>query len=147
MRPCSTARREWGTATVEFVWMTILLLVPFVYVLVAVFDTQRASYAVAAASTSAARAYLQADDPGAGERQARAAARIALDDHDVDAEVVISCEPRPADCLQPGSSVRVAIRTVQPLPLTPSALGDQLGGIAVDSTHTEPYGSYRAGRP
>jgi Flp pilus assembly protein TadG len=140
-------RREHGTATVEFVWMTILLLVPFVYILVAVFDTQRASYAVSAASRSAARAYLQAEDVAAGEQRARTAARVALDDQDVRAHVAITCQPSAADCLQPGSSVRVVVRTVQPLPLTPSVLGDQLGGIAVDSTHTEPFGTFRAGRP
>jgi hypothetical protein len=131
---------------VEFVWLTILLLVPFVYALIAVFDTQRASYAVSAASRSAARAYLQATDPGVAEQRALVAARVALDDQDVDADVVVTCEPGPADCLQPGSSVRVVVHTVQPLPLTPSALGDQLGGIAVDSTHTESFGTYRAGR-
>ena len=139
-------RREHGTATVEFVWLTILLLVPFVYVLIAVFDTQRASYAVSTASRSAARAYLQAADPATGEQQARAAARVALDDQRVDADVLITCVPSAAECLQPGSSVRVVVRTVQPLPLTPSVLGDQLGGIAVDSTHTESFGTYRAGR-
>ncbi len=141
-----TSRRERGSATVEFVWLTILLLIPFVYVLIAVFDTQRASFAVSAASRSAARAYLQATDPATGEQQARIAARVALDDQDVDANVVIRCEPDPSACLQPGSSVRVIVSTVQPLPLTPSALGDQLGGIAVDSTHTEPFGTYRAAR-
>ena len=139
-------RHEGGTATVEFIWLTILLLVPFVYALIAVFDTQRASFAVSAASRAAARAFLQAPDPASGEQRARVAARVALDDQAVDADVVITCEPGPADCLQPGSSVRVVVHTVQPLPLTPSALGDQLGGIAVDSTHTEPFGTYRAGR-
>ena len=141
-----TRRHESGTASVEFIWLTILLLVPFVYALIAVFDTQRASFAVSAASRSAARAFLQAADPASGEQRARVAARVALDDQDVDADVVITCEPGPADCLQPGSSVRVVVHTVQPLPLTPSALGDQLGGIAVDSTHTESFGTYRAGR-
>ena len=141
-----TRRRESGTATVEFIGVTVLLLVPFVYALVAVFDTQRASYAVSAASRSAARAYLQAADPTAAEHRARVAAHVALEDQDVDADIVITCKPGPADCLQPGSSVRVVVHTVQPLPLTPSALGDQLGGIAVDSTHTESFGTYRAGR-
>ena len=141
-----TSRRERGSATVEFVWLTILLLIPFVYILIAVFDTQRASFAVSAASRSAARAYLQAADPATGEQQARMAARVALDDQDVEADVVITCEPSPSACLQPGSSVRVIVSTVQPLPLAPSALGDQLGGIAVDSTHTEPFGTYRAGQ-
>ena len=142
-----TRRLDRGTATVEFVWLTILLLAPFVYVLIAVFDTQRASYAVSAASRSAARAYLMSADPASAEQRARVAARVALDDQDVDADVLISCVPSAADCLQPGSSVRVIVRTIQPLPLTPSALGDRLGGIAVDSTHTESFGTYRAGRP
>ena len=137
---------ERGTATVEFVWLTILLLAPFVYVLIAVFDAQRASYAVSAASRSAARAYLVAPDAASAEQRARVAARVALDDQDVDADVLIRCLPSAANCLQPGSSVRVIVRTVQPLPLTPSVLGDQLGGIAVDSTHTESFGTYRAGR-
>jgi beta-lactam-binding protein with PASTA domain len=139
--------RERGTATIEFVWLTILLLAPFLYVLVAVFDVQRASYAVSAASQSAARAYLQAPDPATAEQRARVAAEIALDDQDVDAGVIITCQPSPGDCLRPGSSVRVVVRTVQPLPLTPSVLGDQLGGIAVDSMHTESFGTYRAAQP
>ena len=139
--------REEGTATIEFVWLSILLLVPFVYILVAVFDTQRASYGVSTASRSAARAFLQAPDVASGEQRARLAARVALDDQGLpDASVRITCLPTPAACLQPGSSVRVVVRTTQALPLTPSALGSQLGGITVDSTHTEPYGTFRRQR-
>jgi Flp pilus assembly protein TadG len=139
--------RSDGTATVEFVWLTILLLVPFVYILVAVFDTQRAAYGVSTASRSAARAFLQSPDAASGEQRARAAARVALGDQGLpDASVRITCLPSPADCLEPGSSVRVVVRTTQVLPLTPSALGSQLGGITVDSTHTEPYGSFRSAR-
>ena len=139
--------REDGTATIEFVWLSILLLVPFAYILVAVFDTQRASYGVSTASRSAARAFIQAPDVATGEQRARVAARVALDDQGrPDASVRIVCLPSPADCLQPGSSVRVVVRTTQALPLTPSALGSQLGGITVDSTHTQPYGTFRRER-
>lgn len=138
--------RQRGSASVEFVWLTVLLLVPFVYVLLAVFDTQRAAYAVSVASKSAARAYLLAPDTASAEARARAAAQVALADQRVQADVSIRCLPSAAACLQPGSSVRVEVRTVQALPLTPSALGDQLGGVAVDSAHTEPFGSYREGR-
>lgn len=140
-------RDDDGTAAIEFVWLTLLLLVPFVYILIAVFDTQRASFGVSAASRSAARAFLQAPDAATGERRARVAADLALDDQGVDvASVQVSCLPGPGDCLQPGSSVRVVVRTVQRLPLTPSVLGDQLGGVKVNSTHTEPYGSFRSAR-
>ena len=140
-------RREDGTATVEFVWLTILLLIPFVYVLVAVFDAQRAAFGASTARRSAARAFIQAPAVEAGERRAPSAARIALHDQTLPAAAVqITCLPSPADCLTPGSSVRVLIRTTQPLPLTPSALGTQLGGITVDSTHVEPFGSFRSKR-
>lgn len=137
---------ERGSAVVELVWLTVLLLVPFVYVFVAVFDTQRAAYAVSSASQVAARAYLDAPDPESGLDRARQAARVALGDHDVEADVDVTCLPSPDACLQPGSSVRVRVHTVQPLPLVPPVLGGGAGGIAVDSAHVEPYGSYRAAR-
>lgn len=139
-------RDERGSAPVELVWLTVLLLVPFVYVMVAVFDAQRAAYAVSSASKAAARAYVQAPDTATAADRARAAASVALADQRVEADVDVTCLPTPDACLQPGSSVRVTVRTVQPLPLTPSALGDRIGGVAVDSDHTEPYGSFREGR-
>ncbi len=136
-----------GTATVEFIWLTLLLLMPFVYLLIAVFDTQRAAYGVSTASRSAARAFLQANDATAGDPRARLAARVALKDQGLgSASVQVTCLPTPASCFEPGSLVRVVVRVKQPLPLTPSALGAQLGGVTVDSTHTEPYGSYRSPR-
>lgn len=141
------AAGERGTATIEFVWLTILLLVPLVYVLVAVFDTQRAAYGVSTASRSAARAFLQSSDAASGEERARRAARVALDDQGLAAaSVSIDCLPAPTSCFEAGSSVRVVVRATQPLPLTPRALGPRLGGVTVDSTHTEPFGSYRSER-
>ncbi len=138
---------EAGTAMIEFIWLSLVLLVPLVYILVAVFDTQRAAYGVSTASRSAARAFLQSPDPAAGEQRARVAARVALDDQGLAAaSVVVTCLPSPRECFEPGSSVRVVVRATQPLPLTPDVLGGQLGGITVDSTHTEPYGSFRAAR-
>lgn len=139
--------RDQGTATVEFIWLTMLLLVPFVYILVAVFDTQRASYGVSTASRAAARAFLQAPDVATGQRRAQSAARVALDDQGLrGATVRVRCLPSQADCLRPGSSVRVVVRATQRLPLTPRALGPRLGGVRVDSTHTEPYGTFRSDR-
>ncbi|WP_286689667.1 MULTISPECIES: hypothetical protein [unclassified Aeromicrobium] len=139
-------RDERGSAPVELVWLTILLLVPFVYVMIAVFDAQRAAYAVSSASKAAARAYVQAPDTVTATLRAQRAAAVALGDQRVRADVEVVCLPAPSSCLQPGSSVRVSVSTVQPLPLTPSVLGDEVGGVAVDSSHVEPYGSFREGR-
>lgn len=135
--------RDRGTASVEFVWMTLLLLVPFVYALLCVFDVQRAAFAVSVASRSAARAYLLAPSAEAARSRAMSAAQVALDDQGIDGTVTLECEPVDA-CLSPGSSVRVVVRAVVSLPLTPTALGERFGGIIVDSTHRETFGRFRS---
>ena len=138
-----TRRSDSGTASVEFVWMSLLLLVPFVYALLCVFDVQRAAYAVSVASRSAARAYLLAPTTEGASERAQLAARVALDDQEVEARVRLECLPAGA-CRQPGSRVRVVVRTTVALPLTPTALGARLGGIVVDSSHVESFGEFRA---
>ena len=49
-------RGEAGSALVEVTWLSILLLVPLVYVVLAVFEVQRAAFAVDAATRAAGRA-------------------------------------------------------------------------------------------
>lgn len=134
--------RDRGSASVEFVWLTIVLLVPLVYIVLAVFETQRTAYGVSAASEAAARAFIQAPDAEAATTRARTAARLVLADHDVDdASVSTRCVPA---CFAPGSMVVVVVRTSQRLPLAPDVFGDPIAAFDVDSTHTEPFGRYRA---
>ncbi len=100
-------RQERGTALVEFTWLGILLLVPLIYIVVSVFEVQRASYGVSTASRSAARAFSLAPTAAEGEARARAAVRTALQDQGLDGhhfDLQITCAPA---CLQPGSTVTV----------------------------------------
>lgn len=142
-------RSENGTALVEAVWLVLLLLVPLVYVLLAVFDVQRASYAVSGAARAAARAYSLAPDEGTADARARAAAAVALRDHDVDpgqVQLRVSCTPTPGNCLAPGAAIRVELSHQVRLPLAPSALGGGAPSFRVESSHTVTYGSYREDR-
>lgn len=135
-------RRENGTAMLEFVWLSVLLLVPFVYGVLCLFEVQRAAFGVAVASRSAARAYLLSPDTVAAGRRASRAADVALADQRVHgATLRVACVPRRA-CLQPESSVRVVVRASVPLPLLG---GGRWGSISVDSTHVESFGRFRAG--
>lgn len=140
---------ERGSAIVEFVWLGLLLLLPLVYVLVAAFTVQRAAYGVSAASRAAGRAFVLAPDEEAAYLRARHAARVALHDQGISrdqARVRIICEPSPAQCLSPGSVVTVVVRASQPLPLAPAVMGDSRPSVTVDSTHREPYGTFREER-
>ena len=139
---------EDGTALVEVTWLSLLLLVPLVYVLIAVFDVQRASYGVSAAARSAARAYSLAPDEGSAPGRARAAATVALRDQHLDGAVQlrIHCRPLPGNCLSPGSFITVEVTRQVRLPLAPSALGGGAPSFRVGASHTVGYGTYREDR-
>lgn len=135
---------EAGSALVEFVWLAMLLLVPLVYVLLAVFDVQRAAFGASAASRAAGRAYALADTDSEGLRRARAAVRVALADQGVDAPVdlEISCDPAPP-CHRRGSTIVVRVSSQVVLPLVPAALGGGAPSFAIASEHRVPIGRYR----
>ena len=145
-RPASD---EQGSALVEVVWLTVLLLVPLVYVLLAAFDVQRAAYGVSGAARAAARAYSLAPDEGVAAARAQAAAAVALRDQEVPSDAVavqVSCRPVPGDCLSPGSSISVDVGYQVPLPLVPRALGGGRPSVRVEASHTVAYGTYREDR-
>jgi len=142
-------RGEAGSALVEVTWLSLLLLVPLVYILLAVFDVQRASFGVSGAARAAARAYSLAPDEAAGRDHARAAAAVALADQRIEPDEVdlaVHCEPVPDNCLSPGSLIRVDLRHQVRLPLVPSALGGGAPTIRVEASHTVAYGTFREDR-
>ncbi|HET6698215.1 MAG TPA: hypothetical protein VFG88_03940 [Nocardioidaceae bacterium] len=134
---------------IEVTWLALLLMVPLLYIVLSVFEVQRAAFAVSAATRSAGRAYVLAPDKASAEARARAAASVALADQDLQLEAAtlqISCEPDPAHCLSPGSVVDVALRYPVPLPLVPDALGGNTPSIRVEAKHRVPYGTFREAR-
>ena len=142
-------RDESGTALVEVTWLSILLLVPLLYVVLAVFEVQRSAFAVNAASRAAGRAYTLAPSPGEAVVRARAAAEVALEDQGLtlaDAALETSCEPDPSDCLAPGSVIHVRMTRAVTLPLMPDALGGNTPSVRVVAEHTVPYGTFREDR-
>jgi Flp pilus assembly protein TadG len=148
--PGTRPRSERGTAIVEFVWLALLLLVPLLYIVLAVFDTQRASYAASAAARSASRAFVTSPDQATAYARAEAAARLAFGDQGIEAAdftLTVSCRPDPRHCLVQGSVVSAEVRSAADLPLMPSALGDNTPRIAVAAVHRSPYGTFREARP
>lgn len=144
-----TRGEEDGSALVEIVWLSVLLLVPLLYVLITAFGVQRAAYGVSGAARAAARAYSLAPDEGSAPARARAAAAVALRDQRIppdDVSLRVSCRPAPANCLAPGSEISVDVRYQVPLPLAPRALGGGRPSVRVEATHTVSYGTFREDR-
>ena len=142
-------RAQTGTALVEFTWLAILLMVPLLYIVIAVFDVQRSAFAVSAAARAGGRAFVLAPSEATAPSRAAAAARVALADQDLDLDrgsIAFTCDPDPANCLAPGSTVQVSVSYPVPLPLVPTALGGNTPSITVEAVHRVPYGLFREDR-
>jgi len=147
---CPRRRGECGTALIEVSWLAILLLVPLLYIVLAVFEVQRSAFAVSAAARAAGRAYAIAPSEAMAMDRARAAASVSMQDQGIDigrGRVVITCRPQPGNCLAPGSVIDVDVAYPVPLPLMPSALGGSTPSIRVEAAHSVPYGTFREDRP
>ena len=147
--PCDRLAQH-GSGLVEVIWLSLILLIPLVYLLLTLVTVQRSAYGVTEAARAAGRAYVLAPDPATGRSRAYAAAALAMRDQGIvlpARDLTIVCHPTPMSCLQPGSTVEVRIRYDARLPLLPRFLGQNPASIAVAARHVEPYGSYREAAP
>lgn len=132
-------RRDDGTALLEFVWLSVLLMIPLVYVVLTALSVQRAAFATTEAAREAARAYANAGSDSEGEQRAEQAVSLAMHDQGVawtPTGRVVQC----GSCdFMPGSAFRVDLHTRVVLPLVPHWLcGHQcVAGITVSAHHAE----------
>ena len=133
-------RDDAGSASVEFVVLALVLLVPVAYLVITLGRLQAGAYAASAGSRAAARAFTTAVTADEAPGRARAALDLALADQgftDADATATTDCE-RPG-CLVPDAAVRVEVQVLVPLPFVPPLLRDAVpaavpvgaGGVAV----------------
>lgn len=143
-------RTERASALVEFTWLAILLMVPLLYLVLTVFEVQRAALGVSTAARAAGRVFTQAPTEAEARDRAAAAVALALRDQRLDLDrgsLHIACLPDPGNCLAPGAVVIVDVSHRVPLPLLPPVLGGQRPSIRVAAEHRVPYGSFREDRP
>lgn len=129
---------EGGSASLEFLTVGMILLVPLVYLVLAVASIQAAALGVEGAARQAARvAVLQAD--GASVASVERTVRVVLADYGVDAgraSVSVDCS---GPCDEPGTRITVRVGAAVALPLVPQALAaSSIGTVRLDgiATHT-----------
>jgi Flp pilus assembly protein TadG len=118
---------EAGSATIEFVGVSLVLLLPLLYLLLSVFAVQRAAFAVSQAAREAGRAYSTAPTAGIGAQRAEYAARLAMSDQGVADDTSVRFAPEGTRCgsssadgaasLQPGVHFVVCVRSAARLPV------------------------------
>ncbi|MBC7517359.1 MAG: hypothetical protein H7248_00485 [Microbacteriaceae bacterium] len=114
-----------GNASLEFITAGMILLLPMVYLVVALAAVQGGAFAVEGAARQAARVYVQAPDVASATVAAQRAVDFALSDYGLavgTATIQIRCRPTPANCLTRQGLVSVTVRTEIRLPLVPATL-------------------------
>lgn len=114
------AHDDRGSAVVEFVTLGLVLLIPLIYLVLALGRVQAATYAADGAARAAARAFVLAETEDEARRHAQAVVRLGLRDQGFDEDdgtVDIACSAR--SCLTPGARVVVTVAVDVVLPGVP----------------------------
>lgn len=136
-----------GNAVIEFVYLAVLLMVPLVYLLLAVFRVQAAAYAVSGASREAGRVFVATESPEDARTNALTAASLVMSDSNLSLrgdQLDITCSTTP--CRAPGSTVDVTIDYAVPLPFLPRFLNHSPASVRVTGHHLEVVDRFREAR-
>ena len=120
---------ERGDASVEFLGILVVLVIPVLYIVLAVGQVSAGAMAVDAGAREAAR--ILAEDP-AREADASHAVALIVEDFGIDADVVPNC----VGCEGDGGVVDVRVSVRVPLPYMPAWLGS--AGVGVSSSARVP---------
>lgn len=140
-----------GAAVVEFVFVAVLLMVPVVYLIVALAHIQGATFAAQAAARDGSRAAVvggvdalreggtSPEAERAARRHAGAVMAVTLADFRVgDSAFEVSCTSSP--CLEPGGDVVVDVTVTVELPVIGSLLPS--AAVTVSSSSSSPVDGY-----
>ncbi len=139
--PSAEACDDDGSASLEFIIGGVLLLVPVVYLIVALGLVQHGTLGADAAARQAARAIaLSVDAADADSRTALVVADIAaqygLDAGDI--EINVDCATEVSGCPAAGATITVTVRTRVSLPLIPPVLGfEDAAAVPIEATSVQ----------
>lgn len=138
-RPLWVPTQEHGSASLEFLTVGILLLVPLVYLVLALAAIQAGALGVEGAARQAARVAVTAVVQSGSDAAVDRAVRVALADYGIDAaaaSVTVLCDR--ADCLEPGARVTVSVLARVELPLVPDFLAlTAVGSVPIEASATQ----------
>lgn len=127
---------EDGSAALEFITVGVILLIPLVYLVIALGTIQQQMLGVEAASRHTVRAIALADDAGTAAAEGAAVLAHAVTEYGIDPDAVelsMNCVPEGVPCPSAGAIVTVTVSTRVALPLIPSLLGlDRAASVGVE---------------
>ena len=148
--PAPDVADDEGSAALEFILVGLVLLVPIVYLIVALGAIQAQALGVETGARQLARTIAEAPDVAtADERAARALnAIVAVYGIDPDAiDVDVSCAGG-SPCPEAGELLTVTVTTTVALPLVPPVLGlDELVRVPVQASSVQKVSRFWSAEP
>ncbi len=119
---------ERGSAVVEFLGVSLVLLVPLVYLILTMARIQAASFAAEGAAREAGRLIAQADTIEEGIVAAQLGVQLAFADQGIEVDPAAALEVTCSvpECLTAGEYVLIEVHTEVALPLAPDFLSGTL---------------------
>jgi Flp pilus assembly protein TadG len=138
-----------GSAIIEFVFVAVIVMVPLIYLIVAVAAVQRSELAVSQAAREAGRAFATADRADQAGPRAQTAVRIALRNQGLPDDVTVRYVRAGARCdgpavtprLTAGAEFTVCVIRRVGLPAVPRVLTGK--GITVQGEYVVHIDDYR----
>jgi hypothetical protein len=135
-----------GNAVVEFIGLSVVLIIPVAYLALTLGRVQGAVFATEAAARESARVYVSSTDRDQAVVRAQIVAGLALRDQgfedDPSTALALACSSQP--CLEPGSQVTARVEVQVPLPFVPGFVRDLVPlQVPVAAERTAPVDEFR----
>ena len=138
-----------GSASLEFLGVGLLLLVPIVYLVLTIAALQAGALAAEGAARQAARSFVLATTAEEAGARAERAVELTLTDYGIDpdaADVAVACAPDPGTCLSRRGLVTVTVGIRVPLPFAPPAVDvDAPLSLAMSGVSTQQVSRFWSG--
>ena len=127
-----------GSAALEFITVGVILLVPLVYLVIALGVIQEQTLGAEAAARHTARVISQATDADSAASRSDAVLAGVIAEYGLDADAVrvgMTCTPAGVECPSAGATVTVTVATRVSLPFVPPVFGlDRIASIPLEAS-------------
>ncbi|HWS50023.1 MAG TPA: TadE family protein [Microbacterium sp.] len=127
-----------GSAALEFITVGVILLVPLVYLVIALGVIQEQTLGAEAAARHTARVISQAPDADSAASRSDAVLAGVIAEYGLDADAVrvgMTCTPAGVECPSAGATVIVTVATRVSLPFVPPVFGlDRIASIPLEAS-------------
>lgn len=142
---------ERGSASLEFLLVVLVLLVPVVYIVVALGTVQGQALGAETGARQLARTIASAPDAETADARAERVLDAIVAEYGLDRSAIaveVSCAAPATQCPAAGAVLTVTLTAAVTLPLVPSVLGAEgLARVPVQSTAVQKVSRYWVGAP